>query len=141
MFGGSKGKENITLDGRVTSGKNRGKFFLSKEKYKEQFIELLNIDPKMGTLNIELIGDDVEKFRSLKGDEGIKIEGFVEEGKKFGDVIAYPAKIDDIDCALVIPEKTDHENIIEIISDHKLRDELGVEDGDKLTVKIIKDWD
>ena len=141
MSGRSDDEEVMILEGRVTSGKNRGRFFLSKEKYKEQFVELFNIDPKMGTLNIELIGDDVEKFQSLKGVEGIKIEGFVEDGKKFGEVTAYRAKIDDIDCAVVIPERSDHEKVVEIISNHKLREELNLKDGEKLIVKIFTDTD
>lgn len=134
----SEGEEedNIVLTGKVTSGKKRGRFFLSKKRYREQFIDLLDIDPKEGTLNIELDERDLERFRYLREKEGVKIEGFEEDGEKFGDVEAYDAKIDDIRCAVVVPKKSDYDKTVEMVSDHKLRDELGLKDGDEITVEV-----
>lgn len=140
MSGDSEEDDFVTLTGKVSSGKKEGKFFLSKKKYKEQIMDLFGIDPKEGTLNLELNEHDLNKFRSIRKKGGAKIEGFEENGDEFGDVIAFDAKIDDIKCAVLIPERSEYNKILEIISNYRLRDELDLKDGDILTIELYVNW-
>jgi riboflavin kinase len=74
----------------------------------------------------------------IRAVQGIVIEGFRAEDRTFGEVIAYHAKIGEIDAALIIPGRTHYTDTIEIISALKLRDFFKLNDGDiiKITVNI-----
>ena len=51
-------------------------------------------------------------------------------------VIAYKAKIRNIDCAIIVPERSHYTDIIEIICQYHLRRTLSLEDGDSVDVKV-----
>ncbi|MBR6037847.1 MAG: DUF120 domain-containing protein, partial [Candidatus Methanomethylophilaceae archaeon] len=51
-------------------------------------------------------------------------------------VIAYKAKIRNIDCAIVVPERSHYVDTIEIICQFHLRRTLGLNDGSKIEVKV-----
>ncbi|MFW6304206.1 MAG: DUF120 domain-containing protein, partial [Candidatus Saliniplasma sp.] len=52
----------IILNGEVVSGREEGQYFLSKDRYREQFIDKAGIDPYEGTLNVRLDDESVVKF-------------------------------------------------------------------------------
>ncbi len=130
-------RETLILEGRVASGLKEGKYFLSKERYRKQFIDKMDIDPVEGTLNVELNDENKDDYLSLMKENGYKIEGFEEGGKKYGDVKAFDASISEVRCGVIIPHRSDYEKTVEVISDHKLRDKLSLSDGDTVRIKVL----
>jgi riboflavin kinase len=72
----------------------------------------------------------------LQGAKGIRIKGFERNGRTFGDVVCYPAKVQNIECAVVVPKRSHYEDIIEIICKYHLRRTLGLNDADVVEVRI-----
>lgn len=128
-------KETVELKGEVVSGAEEARYFLSLEGYKKRFREIFGFEPFEGTLNVKLEGNTLKKYERLKEKEGIHIEGFVEKGEKFGSVECFPAEINGVYSLVILPEKTRYEEQVEIVAEDKLRNELGLEDGEE--VKII----
>ncbi len=129
-------KKRIELEGKVVSGVEEARYFLALIGYKKRFREKLGFEPFEGTLNVKLEGEDLEKYEKIKEKEGIFIEGFVEKGQNFGSVECYPANIDGVDSYLIIPQKSRYSSQAEIISKDKLRDELDLNDGDKIVLEV-----
>ncbi|MGC8497540.1 MAG: DUF120 domain-containing protein [Thermoplasmata archaeon] len=126
---------NIELEGTVVSGLGEGYYYMKENNYRDQIIKKLNIDPYFGTLNVKVNSDYLPKLELIRAAQGIVIEGFKTEDRSFGDVIAYHAKIEEINAALIIPDRTHYTDTIEIISAIKLRDFFKLKDGD--LIKII----
>ncbi len=126
----------VPIEGRVTSGVERGKNFLSLRKYREQFKEKMDISPYEGTLNVKLRGENLKIFQKLKEKEGVLIEGFEKNGKRYGKVNAFYAELGGIDCAVIIPEFSRYEETMEVISEKHLREELGLHDEDLVQVLV-----
>ncbi len=129
-------KHTIELRGRLVSGKEEGQYFLSKEGYREQFIDKLGIDPYEGTLNVKLDEHSVEKFNKIRNKTGIVIEGFVEGKQNFGHVKSFKAEINGVRSALVIPKKSDYKRTAEFISNTNFRKEMGLKDGDVIEATV-----
>lgn len=129
-------KEEIELKGNVTSGVGEGKFFLSLDGYRRQLKEKFSMEPFEGTLNIEIDEDYLDEYEDLKAKQGMILQGFEKDGKSFGPVKCFDCTIDDIDCFLIIPEKSRYENVAEIISEHEFRKKLDLEDGDQVKLMI-----
>jgi len=47
-----------------------------------------------------------------------------------------PCKINNLDAFIVLPEKTKHKNIFEIISTYSLREKFNLKDGDKVKIEV-----
>ncbi|MEF8833009.1 MAG: DUF120 domain-containing protein [Candidatus Thermoplasmatota archaeon] len=129
-------KETIELEGEVVSGAGEARYFLALEGYKKRFRENFGFQPFEGTLNIKLQGDALKKYKELKEKEGIFIDGFVEKGKRFGNVECFPSKINGVYSILIMPEKTRYEEQAEIVAEEKLREEIGLEDGDEVQILV-----
>ncbi|MBS3781682.1 MAG: DUF120 domain-containing protein [Candidatus Thermoplasmatota archaeon] len=129
-------KETLKLNGEVVSGVDEAKYFLALEGYKKRFRENFGFEPFEGTLNVRLKDKSLKKYQELKEKKGISIDGFVEKGKRFGSVECFPSKINGVDSLLIIPEKTRYEKQAEIVAEEKLRDELGLKDGDEVSIVL-----
>ena len=101
-----------------------------------QFKSKLGFTPFEGTLNVLVDPEDVGKLDVVRSIAGHVISGFSCDGRSFGDVIAYKAKIRNIDCAIVVPERSHYVDTIEIICQYHLRRTLSLNDGDRVDVKI-----
>lgn len=128
--------DHITIRGCVISGMGEGGYYICQDGYKNQFESKLGFTPFQGTLNVKVDSEDMEKLDMVRSMPGVKISGFSSEGRSFGDVIAYKARIRNIDCAIVVPERSHYIDTIEIICQYHLRRSLGLEDGDKVDVKV-----
>ncbi|MDE1860762.1 MAG: CTP-dependent riboflavin kinase [Candidatus Micrarchaeota archaeon] len=127
----------VTLHGKVSSGLGEGKYFMRIEEYRRQFRKKLGIDPYFGTLNIRLLGIHADKMLELKnGRSATVIKGFKSGKSTFGDVLCYRTNLMGIDCALVMPVKSKHEAVAEIISSENLRKKLGLRDGSRVRLAI-----
>lgn len=128
--------DHLTIHGTVQSGMGEGGYYICQNQYLKQFQEKLGFTPFEGTLNVQIDPEDIGKLDVIKSIAGTPIEGFSDEGRSFGNVIAYKAKIRNIDCAIVVPERSHYSDIIEIICQYHLRRTLSLEDGDSVDVKV-----
>jgi len=128
--------DHVTIKGTVRTGMGEGGYYICQKQYMDQFNVKLNFKPYEGTLNIEIDKDDLNKLDLIRNSEGHEISGFTNEGRSFGKVIAYKAKIRNIDCAIVVPERSHYSNIIEIVCQYHLRRTLSISDGDKVEIKV-----
>lgn len=127
----------IKLVGHVISGLGEGSYYMSLAGYVKQFIEKLGFKPYPGTLNVKLKPEYVKYRLYLEKLPGIYIEGFVDGGRTYGGVKCFKATISGYSGAVLIIERTHHgPDVIEIISEVKLRDVLGLRDGDIVEVLV-----
>ena len=130
----------ITLRGRVVSGKGEGSFFVSLPYYKEAFLKYLGFESYPGTLNLVLYDrQSIENRTLLDISKGIEIPEYREPDRILGSVKAFPASINGLSpAAVVLPSRTVHpRSIIEVISPYKLREKLGLKDGDEAEVEVL----
>ena len=128
--------DHITLHGNVVSGMGEGGYYICQDGYMSQFESKLGFRPFQGTLNVRVDPEDIGKLDMVRSIAGVTIDGFSSEGRSFGNVLAYKAKIRNIDCAIVVPERSHYVDTIEIICQYHLRRTLSLEDGDSVDVKI-----
>jgi len=136
-----EGDAGVSLSGVVTSGMGEGRHYITLSGYMRQFKELLGYEPYAGTLNIDLTEESVRERAHLGAIEPITIEGWEDEERTYGPAYCYPATVsagETYEPAHVIaPERTHHgEDHLEVIAPDRLRDELGLEDGDEVTVDV-----
>lgn len=128
--------DQITLHGTVTDGMGEGGYYICQSEYMGQFEDKLGFRPFEGTLNIVIDKEDLGKLDIIRSAPGDLINGFTTDGRTFGKVIAHKAKIRSIDCAIVIPERSHYDNVIEIVCQYHLRRTLSIGNGDKVEIKV-----
>jgi riboflavin kinase len=127
--------DHILLKGKVTPGMGEGGYYICQPEYMEQFRSKLGFYPFEGTLNILVDKEDVSKLEILRN-SGQLINGFERDGRTFGNVLAYKAKIRNKNCAVVAPERSHYSDTIEVICEYHLRRTLGLNDGDPIEIRI-----
>ena len=133
-----EGEESIKIRGKVFSGVGEGRYYVSIEGYRRQFREKLGFDPYPGTLNLRIPKEEMYFRRKLDEEDGIIIRGFSTEDRTFGDVKAFKCRVGGVEGAVVIPARTHYPSeILEIIAPVRLRDEMGIEDGDIVEVEVL----
>ncbi len=133
-----KGRDSAILRGILISGLGEGKYYITREGYMNQFKEKLGFIPYPGTLNIKLEIEYVHLRGKLDEKQGIKIDGFVTKNRTFGECKCFLCRIDGKDGAVIIPSRTHYPSeILEIISPYNLRKELGLSDGDEVSVEVF----
>ena len=154
----------VQLNGIVSSGLGRAHVFMSQPHYQEQFRTVLGTTAWPGTLNITVEDEHLARYIALRNKAGIdtldadedalqdatevdvdefealRVRGFLRDGVSFGGATAFRAKISHleqvIDCAILIPDLTRHVDVVEVISGPFLRERLGIQDGDDVTLHI-----
>jgi len=132
-------KGHVVVHGLITRGMGEGQYYVHQPIYKEQFSDKLEFMPYEGTLNVQIDAADVDKLEILRNSDGIIIDGFERNGRTFGDVKAFSAKIHNIHCAVVMPARSHYSDVIEILCQYHLRRTLGIGDGDRVEVIIDVD--
>lgn len=131
-------KKEIIIEGEVVKGIGEGAYYM--KEYYDKINEKLNFAPYGGTLNIKLN----ENFVNFNFGRyvSVVISVFKKSGRTFGKVKCIPVKLfkdktedNNEDCFIILPERTHHKNIIEIISEFNLREKLNLKEGDG--VKIV----
>ena len=142
------------LTGVVSSGLGRAHVFMAQPHYQDQFKSVLGTGAWPGTLNIELFGDNLAEYRSLRalagleegekaeGAKALRVHGFERSGRSFGGATAFRAEISRggdewIGCAVLSPDLTLHTEIAEVISPSFLREALPCEDGDDVFIRLV----
>jgi len=128
--------DQITLHGIVTDGMGEGSYYVCQLGYMTQFEEKLGFRPFEGTLNISIDREDISKLDVIRSAPGEMIYGFTQEGRTFGRAIAHKAKIRSIDCAIIMPDRSHYENVIEIVCQYHLRRTLSIGNGDRVEIKV-----
>ncbi len=137
-----EGRQALELDGTVTGGMGEGRHYISLPGYMAQFETQLGYEPFPGTLNVSLADESVRARTALGTVEPVEIEGWEDDDRTYGPAFCYPAAVEsdgrEYERAHVIaPERTHHdEDQLEVISPVKLREELGLEDGENITVRV-----
>ena len=126
----------IEAAGTVTAGLGEGAYYLSQEQYRRQIKELFGFSPFAGTLNIGLAPAEAPLLDLLRRGPGIDVKGFEKGGRTFGSCLCYPCTVNGVEAVIVVPNRTVHTNMLEIISKRKLRDELGLKEGDEVQLKV-----
>ena len=118
----------MKINGEVTTGLGKAAYFLSQEFYTNEFKKNCGFVPYPGTLNVIVSEEYLDEINEIKNN----CENLIKPDEGFGAVKFIDAKLNDvIGGAIVFPAKTTHEeNYLEFIAEHKLRDELNLEDGD-----------
>ena len=155
---------NVQLNGTVSRGLGRAHVFMSQPHYQEQFRSILGTTAWPGTLNVTVEEEHLVHYIALRNKAGIdtldahhdlvtkaesvnvddfealRVRGFLRDGVSFGGATAYKATISHnehvVDCAILIPDLTRHGDVVEVISGPFLRERLGIEDGDDVTLHL-----
>ncbi len=125
----------LQIHGTVFSGLGEGKYYISQPKYKQQFQKRLLFQPYEGTLNIRVAPSDMPLFERLTFAPGIKIHGFTSKGRTFGDVKCFMAKMQENECAIILPVRTHYTDVMEVISKEHLRSLHDLNDGDAVEIE------
>ena len=130
-------EESIIVKGRVSSGLGEGRYYISRKNYVIQFQQKLGYVPYMGTLNITVDPDYRNHYIRLRTAQGLRIEGFKTEDRTFGPVKAFKSTFYGSDCAIIMPDRTLHSDVVEIISVDYLRGKYNLKDGDSVSIKVL----
>ncbi len=133
--------EGITLKGKVCTGMGEGAYYMSRKGYTNQFPSLLGFTPFHGTLNLQLFEESsLKNFERLLRSPSKFITEFTEGGRRFGKVFVWPTYLvvgeNKVNSALIHPDRTHHDNQIELIAEEHIKSEYGVKDGDTLEVVL-----
>jgi riboflavin kinase len=115
------------FSGAVVSGKGEGSYYVGR--YNSLFRERLGFLCFPGTLDIRAGGVSFpNRFISIC------------PGERFREVRCYRVVLNDrIEAFAVVPQISGHDaNIVEMVSGKNLREELGLNDGDSVTVRFIE---
>lgn len=133
----------IELTGEATSGMGRGRHFITLPGYMDQFTDRLGYEPFPGTFNVELDDESTQRRSAIEAFQPIPIDSWEDGDNTYGAASCYPATIEATNgnryepAHLLVPDRTDHtQNQLEIVAPDKLRDELGLDDGDQVTVHV-----
>ena len=129
-------KETLTIGGTVSSGLGEGAFYMRQRGYREQFRKKLWFDPYEGTLNLKIAPTDRSKLDVLRESPGIEIAGFEAAGRTFGGATCFLATVGPLECAIIMPHRSHHSDVLEVISKHYLRGSLGLNDGDAVELIV-----
>lgn len=130
----------ITLEGTVFTGLGEGAYYMTQRGYVRQFVKKLGFNPYPGTLNLRLTSpSNFRVKRDLGAHPGITIEGFEDERRTFGPVKCYPAVINgEVEGATIIIARTSYDDsVLEVIAPVRLRDALGLKEGDIVQVEVF----
>jgi len=121
----------VKIKGVVIPGFNRGAGYV--RAYRDKFKDKLGFEPFEGTLNIKLEEGDMEK---VKQKISVNIGGFERDGREFGGVGCVPVRVEGIDCCAILPEKSRHKDVVEIIHPFNLSEKLGLRNGDMVEINL-----
>ncbi|MBO4551683.1 MAG: DUF120 domain-containing protein [Candidatus Methanomethylophilaceae archaeon] len=128
--------DHLLIHGTVSSGMGEGGYYICQKGYMDQFQQLLGFTPYEGTLNLTVDKDDLGKIDLLRRPSEYILNGFTSDGRSFGTVYVYKAKIKNMDCAVVIPERSHYRTTLEIVCQYHLRRTLSLTDGSRVDLKV-----
>ncbi len=131
--------DKIIFNGRIVDGLGKGRYYLSIPAYRAEIKQKLGFIPYPGTLNLKLDKRSIGAKGELLKQEPIIINGFKTKKRTYGDLFAYPCRIDrkGLEGAVVIPLRSNHpQDIIEIVANVNLREALGKKSGERVIIEL-----
>ena len=125
----------MEIKGYIVSGKGKGYIFLNMKQYRSQFQEKLGFDPEYGTLNIQV---EPQVLADLNKLPYIEIKGFEMADQKFGKVRCWSSILEGDFVAVIVPDKSDYTDIIEVIAPYHLRQRWNLKDGREVSIKVLE---
>ncbi|MBL7147550.1 MAG: CTP-dependent riboflavin kinase [Nanoarchaeota archaeon] len=125
--------KKTSITGTIKDGSGEGSYYTSLKKYKEKIKQKLGFKVYPGTLNVKISKEEIKPF--LNSLTPIRIYGFKTKERAFGEITCYKIKFKNINTAIVVPERTRYEDILEIIAPFSLRNKFNLKTGDKITIK------
>ena len=124
---------NLSLCGKVYSGKGEGKKFVALPWVERQIKEKLGFIPYAGTLNIRLGREGLANKKMLTKAERIEIVPV--KGYCRGYLIK--AKISGLDCGIIVPLVAAYPpDVVEVVAAVFLRQSLHLSDGNEAAVMV-----
>jgi riboflavin kinase, archaea type len=130
------GDEVVRITGTVAAGLGEGGWYISRKGYQKAFRERLGFTPAYGTLNLAVGGEEAAKVAALRAREGLLVPEFQDEGRTFGAVRCFPARLGGIEAGVVFPLRGHHRDVLEVVAPVRLRDALGLQDGDEVAIEV-----
>ena len=123
----------IRFYGMAFSGQGRGKIFLEMPWVNKQIKEITGFTPYLGTLNLRLTPVSTQQRSRLTPELG----KLIKPKDNYLPGYLYKAKIGEIDCYIVLPKVPGYPaDVLEIVAAENLRNQLGLKDGDAVTVIV-----
>jgi len=92
--------------------------------------------PYPGTLNLALLADDVATWRHVRARATLALAS--PSPGTCGARVVRAVIVPDVPAAIVVPDITEHpDHVIEVVAPTHVRTQLGVADGDMLTLTIV----
>lgn len=126
----------VIFSGTVVSGLGEGTYYTAQPGYRKQFETKLGFIPYPGTLNVQIDFLDRNKLRLLSGMGGITIDEFTSGNRTFGSVQCFPATVNGVQAAIVMPKRSHYATVLECISPYHLKGLLHLQDGDAVEVVV-----
>ena len=129
--------DQLEIAGQIIVGAGQGAFFTQLEWVKDQCQQKLGFSPWPGTLNLEISMDRADLIEELREKGGIEL---ISPDPNYCSGHVLPVSIEGHQAAIIIPAedvRVHAKNIVEIIAPERLKDALGVKDGDQVTIAII----
>jgi riboflavin kinase len=120
----------LKLKGKIVGGNKTGASFV--RKYEDKLKDACGFSPFPGTLNLD-VGEDARL-----PSKSYFISSWTERGTGYGAVWCYPCILRNLQCAVVVPEKTVHASrVVEVISPYCLKSRLGLKTGDVVELEVM----
>lgn len=124
---------NLSLRGKVFSGKGEGKKFVTLPWVERQIREKLGFAPYAGTLNIRLGREGLQQKKLLV--KAQRLEIVPESGYCRGFLIK--GKITGLDCGIIVPQVPAYPpDVLEVVAPVFLRQRLRLADGSEVAVTV-----
>ena len=127
---------NSMISGRVVQGAQKAEFFTEFAWVKKQCLEKFGFIPFPGTLNLEIRTSVVDFLEGLSNEIWQEL---APPDQTFCSSKILPVSVGQIKGALILPESDANihgSDVIEILAPVKLRNALGLNDGDMVTVTL-----
>ncbi len=131
-------QKHFSFRGKLVRGMDKGKYFLSLPGYSKGIQKSLGFTPFPGTMNMEIEESQIGERIALREHKGIRIPGFRNNGKDYGEVEVYPCTILGYEGAILFPYRSHHGlRVLELISPHNLFEKAGLKEGAHLKVEVV----
>ena len=130
--------DQLKVPGKIISGAGQGAFFTRLDWVRTQCLKKLGFVPWPGTLNLEIQMESVALIEEMRLKNGIEL---ISPDRNYCSGTVMPVSVEGISAAIVIPAddvRVHPKNIIEIISAEMLKKALNVQDGDLVTLTIVR---
>jgi CTP-dependent riboflavin kinase len=128
--------KSYTLKGKIVSGARQAAFFTQLDWVQKQCREKFGFAPYPGTLNLEIDKEYLPVIEALQKEKLIEL---IPPDPDFCTAKTITVEIASIQGVVIIPEEDVNihaKNIIEIIAPLKIKQALGVKDGDAFEFEL-----